>query len=235
MKRKLKKALYLGLSRFVTRIKAGPLKGCRWTLYSGIRFVRGDFEPKKTAAVVANLHPGDVFWDIGGNVGYFSVIASRAVGETGRVVTLEPSPVNLAFLRQNLKWNNCQNVELLAMAAGPKEDRLRLDTSTGRGTHHIDQEGDTVVAVDSVDGLIAKGRPVPSFIKIDVEGFEESVLDGMAETLRTARPLLLLAVHSPEIESRTRERLAEVGYSLAERLSESKGDEELLYSPGPQP
>lgn len=231
MKRRLKKALYVGLSRFATRVKAGPLEGCRWTLFSGIRFVRGDFEPKKTAAVVANLHPGDVFWDIGGNVGYFTVIASKAVGDTGKVVTLEPSPVNLAFLRRNLKLNRCGNVDLLPMAAGPKLDRLRLDTSTGRGTHHITEGGDTVVAVDSVDGLIAKGKPAPNFIKIDVEGFEESVLDGMTDTLTKLKPLLLLAVHSPEIEARTKERLASFGYSLSERLSESKGDEELLYAP----
>lgn len=231
MKHRLKRLLYLLLSRFSTHIRGGPLKGARWTTFCGIRFIRWDYEAKNARTIVENLKPGDVFWDIGAHVGYFTVIASRAVGPSGKVVSLEPSPVNLAYLRRNVALHKAQNVEIIPIAAGSAKEVRRMDTTTGRGTHHLDEEGDTEVSCDSVDGLIASGKPAPTFVKIDVEGFEESVLAGMAQTLAESKPLLLLAVHSSEIEARTLSTLHGYGYSLLARVSESKGGGDLLYSP----
>lgn len=226
---KVKRVVYVLASRFAGRIKAGPLQGCRWTLFSGIRFIRGDFEPTKTEAILQNLHPGDVFWDIGANVGHFSVLASRTVGPAGSVISIEPSPVNLAFLRRNLKLNRCGNVSVHAVAAAAESASLRLDTQSGRGTHHIDPTGDTVVRAESIDGLIGAGAPPPSFVKIDVEGFEESVLAGMTECLRKHQPKLMVAVHSESLERSTISMLSEFGYRVQTRIAESKGDVELLF------
>ena len=227
----MKRLLYLLASVFWTRVRSGPLRGCRWTLLSGIRFVRGDHEPKKTGAIIEALRPNDVFWDVGAHVGYFSVIASRIVGRDGAVVSVEPSPVNLAYLRRNLRLNRVDNARVYALALGSQETRLQLSTRSGRGTHKIHHMGDTNVRVETVDTLISRGAPPPNLIKIDVEGFEIEVLRGSSSCLAVWRPKLLLAVHSAELEREAHERLIEAGYSLQARLEQSKGDIELLYIP----
>ena len=202
MKYRLKRCIYVLSSVFTTRVRSGPLKGSRWTLFSGIRFVRGTFEPEKTAIIINALGMGDVFWDVGANVGYFTVLGAKIVGKEGAVVAIEPSPVNLAFLKRNVKLNKAENVTILPIAAGAAQGTVRLNTRSGRGTHCVDNLGDTLVDVNSIDSLIQSGLPSPTFVKIDVEGFEEYVIEGMKTCLRMNSPKLLVAVHTESAEKK---------------------------------
>lgn len=226
-----KRLLYLLASRIATRIRSGPLEGSRWTMFSGIRFVRGDFEPQKTAAIIEHLKPGDVFWDIGANVGYLSLLASKIVGDTGKVMSLEPSPVNFAFLKRNIAMNGCRNVTVFNRAASSGPGQLQMDTTSGRGTHHVVTQGDTTVEANSIDAMIAAGNPAPTMVKIDVEGFELEVLAGMKDCLGKSRPKMVLAVHSDDLERDAIALLATYGYTVAKRMVENKGDVELLMLP----
>lgn len=215
----------------MTRVRAGPLQGCPWTLFAGMRFVRGNYEPLKTSAILGNLEPGAVFWDVGANAGYFTLLASRTVGEAGAVIAFEPSPINLVFLRKNLTLNRCDNVTILGIAAASEPGMLRLNSQSGRGTHHIDIAGDRAIIANTVDALIYSGYPPPSLVKIDTEGFEIDVLLGMTNCLRRYSPKLIVAVHSEDLEHSARAMLMEYGFHLQARMAQPTGDVELLFCP----
>src|SRR5689334_3802567 len=70
------------------------------------------WEPNETWAIRRLLGPGDLFVDIGANIGYFSVLAARSVGAEGRVIAIEPAPPTVAKLRDNLDLNGLSNVEV---------------------------------------------------------------------------------------------------------------------------
>src|SRR4051794_24641093 len=74
----------------------GPCKGCRWGTGAGVDgYWLGNFEPSTVDFAVRALRSGDVFLDVGANVGYFTLAAARAVGPAGRVVAFEPLPRNV--------------------------------------------------------------------------------------------------------------------------------------------
>lgn len=223
----LKRALYMAVRSITGRIRSGPLEGKRWTLFAGSRFIRGTFEPEKTEALMKLFKPGEVFYDIGANAGYFSVLASEKLGEEGRIFAFEPSPVTFAYLEVNLRINNCKNVTAFPLALGDCEGQVCMDISSGRGTHKVSSSGSHQARALALDKFIAQGNPVPDLVKIDVEGYELSVLAGAMHTLETHHPNLVVAVHSPVLEAGVRKVITELGYSI-ETIVVSKGDTELF-------
>lgn len=72
------------------------------------------------------LKPGDVFVDVGANIGYFSLLASKLVGPGGRVVAIEASPEVFDLLRRNLELNKAHNVRAVNVAISDREGSLQL-------------------------------------------------------------------------------------------------------------
>ena len=142
-------------------------------------------------AVVDTLGTGDVFVDVGANVGYFSLLAARAVGPTGRVVAIEAVSEIAEAARANADRNDLGNIEVIEAAASDAvgEVELMLAQHPGGATIPADDvppdlTGRRTVRTVTLDGLVASGDvPPPSMVKIDVEGAEFPVLDGMAEVL----------------------------------------------------
>ena len=89
MGRQLHELLKRLLSPITLPIAGGPLAGCPWIVSSGSSFLRGRYEPEKTEAVLDLVREGDVVYDIGAHVGYFTVLFSREVGPGGRVFAFE--------------------------------------------------------------------------------------------------------------------------------------------------
>ena len=81
-------------------------------------FLFGVWEPEMTAYVEATLRPGGVFIDVGANIGYYSMLASRLVGPSGSVVAIEPSPTNFSELKRNIALNHALNIRAIDMAVG---------------------------------------------------------------------------------------------------------------------
>ena len=96
----------------MVRIKAGPLKRKKWSVVSGGNFIRGLYEEFKTEALLKCIKPGDVIYDVGGHVGYYSILSSVLAGPTGKVFVFEPRPMNVAFLKRHVKFNGVENVLL---------------------------------------------------------------------------------------------------------------------------
>jgi hypothetical protein len=112
-------------------IKNGPARGLRidatGTLFS---FVLGTCDPDEQRLLVKHLHPGGVYYDLGANIGFFSLLAARLVGPTGHVVAFEPSPVNAAQLQRNIDLNGFTNITLVEAAVSSKTGFAQLDTAT---------------------------------------------------------------------------------------------------------
>src|SRR5262249_2906946 len=82
------------------------------------------YEEALTAILINHLSPGLTVMDIGAHVGLHTLMFSRRVGPTGRVLAVEPSPANAYLLRSHITWNDCHNVEVIEAAVGDREDHV---------------------------------------------------------------------------------------------------------------
>ena len=164
---------------------------------------RRTWEPHVTRLFAELLGEGDVFVDVGAHFGYYTLIASRIVGGNGRVDALEPHPSTHELLEANLELNGARNVRPLAVAAGSQHGVGKLGTSepsdAARMSLLADQgEAATPVRISSLAEILDHADvPRVRLVKIDVEGFEDRVLRGLAPLLEQgAQPAILLEVHA---------------------------------------
>lgn len=216
------------------RIRKGPLKGKRWIIASGLNFIRGRYETFKTRAFMDNIRPGDVIYDVGGHVGYYTVLCATLAGEDGRVFVFEPRPMNVAYIRRHLQINNIENVELIEAAVSDKAGNARFHFGSGTGTGHLADDGIIDVRTLVLDDMIDGDRyPDPDFIKMDIEGGETRALNGARNVIGKARPRMLLATHDDETHRFVTGFLDEFGYRYEVLNPEHiKGDTEIIAWPG---
>lgn len=138
--------------------------------------------------LVEELDPTDCFWDVGGNVGLYSLFAAECGAD---VVTFEPWLENAATIERNLRLNDLSaRVVPKALAAEGGDREFTLDErgtpGSGRGSLLDDWQDGQKHTVECVRGDVAidrDGLPVPTVAKIDVEGAELEVLEGFGEYL----------------------------------------------------
>ena len=180
----------LGVLRILTPLRA-------W-----IYRMRGDdgYEAKFAKAVDQAVHPGDVVWDIGANVGLYTRVFLDLTGPEGKVIAFEPAPACFAAMQETFR--DVSNVQLMNIAMGNEAGTvdMKLALKADARTHSlVSTTSDETVAVTIArgDDIVTEGQvPVPNVIKIDVEGFEQEVLLGMAELLgNTNVREILLEVH----------------------------------------
>lgn len=142
-------------------------------------------EGNSIESVLSHLRVSDTFLDVGAHYGIYSVLASKLVGPTGKVIAVEPHPGAVEVLRRNLAANCCENVEVLDVAFSDKAGPLALNYHTnGVGLQPITDASTTMHTVESVEGDDAlRDFPNPAAVKIDVEGLEFAVLNGLKQTL----------------------------------------------------
>lgn len=157
---------------------------------------------------------GDIFLDVGGYVGWYSIQAAKAVGPAGKVIALEPDEINRNQLERNLKLNNILNVQVLSKAIWSSSGTVNWSHGEEPVWHQIGQvpTGDSREAA-SIDDLVQTlGLAQLDWVKLDIEGAEIEAIEGARETLNSLRPVLFIEVH------KTRERLVgmlrEIGYSV---------------------
>jgi FkbM family methyltransferase len=143
------------------------------------------------------MKPDTRFLDVGANVGYFSVLAAKRCPQ-GTVDAVEPHATLVAFLRMNL-WLHARHASIWPVALGDSDGVVPLDSEP----HNY---GDTRVAgkKDSGGLLAAMARGDELFegrsfdvIKVDVQGFEREVLEGMRDLIQRARHLVIVAEFMP--------------------------------------
>ena len=182
--------------RWKIPILSGPNRDLRWTIGAGYdAHWLGIYEQNKARRLAAAIHPGNTVWDVGANVGYYTLLASRRVGPTGHVVAFEPLPANLAFLRTHIHNNALSNVQVVPKALGSSTTHARFEVHPVRSMGKLSAGGNLEVEVIAGDNEIAHGRlPVPDVIKMDIEGGEVEALPGLQAALEKAR-VVFVATH----------------------------------------
>lgn len=219
----------------VVPILSGPLRGWRWIAGSSTNGCWiGSYEQTKQKALQRELKAGDVVYDIGANVGFYSLLASALVGETGRVYSFEPSPVNVEMLRKHLKMNRVANCTVIEAAVGSFDGLAAFEAREDRHQGHLVETGGLQVRVLTLDRLISEsGMRPPSLMKIDIEGAELDCLRGAANLIQKFRPVIFLATHGSGIHASCLDALKSWNYrvsSLDARLPEAT--DELVAVPG---
>ncbi len=162
-------------------------------------------EERVLSELVRFLKPGDVVLDIGANVGLYTVLLASTVGTEGLVIACEPCAQNYNHLVENLILNGLANARLFRKALGNSSGKAKLYASTVIGNSSLsgdknDNAGAEDVEVIEGDRLIASEKlPVPRAIKIDVEGFEYAVLEGLQATLKNPECQLVACEVHPSL------------------------------------
>jgi FkbM family methyltransferase len=149
------------------------------------RLMAGLFEPRETQAVLGSVRRGNTFVDVGANVGYYTLLAAKLVGEEGRVFAFEPDPESFALLERNVRLNGFGNVVLEQKAVSNEPGTLRLYLAPeNKGDHRIYEtrgEERPFVEVEAVtlDDYFRDDPRRIDFVKIDTQGADFAILEGM--------------------------------------------------------
>lgn len=172
--------------------------------YPDICMAAGVYETDTLRAIRRLLWPGDHFVDVGANLGYFTLLAAKCVGQNGRVDAFEPDPLNRDRLLRNVAANDLASIVTVhAVAAGEANGTITLHhPAAGRGNHgqastvaSLAPDGETFeVPLDRVDARVPR---VPSLVKMDVEGAELHALRGMSTWFAGPKPPRLIIEHNP--------------------------------------
>lgn len=204
------------------QMESGPAEGLwiRVNPRTGQNVQKGIGEPEVQQALADHLRPGMTFYDLGANIGFFSLMAARLVGPQGVAFLFEADPEIAARLRENLTRNfftHAQVVQKAVWSVSSNVTFARVDpaTSPDRGLGHISTNasdaGSITVEAVSLDEFTASNPP-PDFLKCDVEGAEVAVFQGAAKLLSSKRPILLVEMHSPENQRVLLEQFSALGY-----------------------
>lgn len=180
--------------RSAGRLLVHPLDyGVAWPLYTGLGF--GELEQ---AFLEQTVKKGMRIVDVGANVGLFTIQLAKLVGHEGRVLAIEPEPRNVRLLRANIQRNGADSVTVCDCGAGAQRGEARLMRSdVNYGDHRIGPTDalhteEVRIKLETVDGLVGDHKfDRVDLVKMDVQGFEAMVLEGMQHTLRHSRPIVL--------------------------------------------
>ncbi|WP_133255017.1 FkbM family methyltransferase [Phenylobacterium hankyongense] len=150
----------------------------------------GVWEPDVAAVFHDVIRPGDVVVDVGANIGFFTLLSAKLVGETGGVVAIEASPPIAERLQRHVAMNDLKNVRVAAVAVSDAPGELVLyagpTTNIGKSTTVATRgfrEQARVPALPLDQILTGQERAAVSLIKIDIEGAEGPVLNRLLDTL----------------------------------------------------
>jgi FkbM family methyltransferase len=213
---------------FPARITAGPMKGLRLEIkYQSEKFFwLGTHEPPVQKAILKLAGEGSTAYDIGAYIGFFTLLLSSRVGESGRVIACEPNPTSYRRLVRNIRLNRIRNAQCLNLAAAEKTGRrlFRLEEDNTPLEGHLissaaDSEPGLLIEVNTAtldDLVFERDLPVPDLIKIDAEGSEAQVLVGMTRILRECRPVIICEAHSRSSARQVADILERHNYSLTD-------------------
>ena len=170
--------------------------------------VFGHHEPDTTKFVSKYIDKDMVCIDVGANIGYYSTLYSKNVGIGGKVISLEPSPINFEFLKKNLEKQEMHNFVCHNLAAGENEDQVEfcVDSRANKcfiitGKEQLPPNYKIIkVPVGTIDNIVTNEKLEKiDFIKIDVEGYEWQVIQGAIKSIKNYKPTIQIEIHFPKI------------------------------------
>jgi len=201
------------------------VNGCQLSLIpndAGISeelLVFNSHEPFSTKVLLNNLHEGMVCLDVGGNIGYYATLESKKIGKSGRVIVIEPSPLNFKYLTRNLQLQNQSNYELFNYACGNRDGEAQFLISKHSNTNRVlkdhEKPSDDMnlikVPIIILDDFMRKKRISKlDILRMDVEGYEVEILEGAKELIRNFQPNIQIEVHLQRLGPQNTKKVLEV-------------------------
>lgn len=186
------------------------------------------FENAETEIFERYVRKGDVVVDLGANVGYYTLIAAKIVGDKGKVYAFEPEAMNLSFIKKSVEINGYKNVVCEKKAISDKDGKIKLFVNKYQpGVHNIIGVGNgrDCVEVDTVrlDTYFRDKNVKIDVIKIDIEGAEGIAFEGMKDVLNSNKEIKILTEFSIVLLSKTRvlprdylDMIASLGFNIYE-------------------
>ncbi|MGY5142912.1 MAG: FkbM family methyltransferase [Candidatus Nitrosopumilus sp. bin_32a] len=164
-------------------------------------------EPLSTKLFEEFLKPGMVCMDVGSNIGYYVCLESKIIGKEGKIIAIEPSPLNFKYLQKNVELQEKSNIELYNFACGDKDGEINFSVSNRSNWSRVvsddlvDAPPDAIIEtvtipIKKIDSFIdEKLIDKLDFVRMDVEGYEKNILQGMKQSLQKFKPLIQLEMH----------------------------------------
>ncbi len=163
-------------------------------------------EKKSTEIMQQFIQADDIILELGANIGYYVAIESGRLSDKGYIYAVEPGHENIRLLKRNVALNDIKNIETYNIALSDKRGTAKLYTGKACNLHSLingsgDFDGKYVeVETDTVDSFLKDKKPV-SFIRMDIEGYEAVIVEGMRDTLRSPfLKKLFIEIHPHRIE-----------------------------------
>jgi FkbM family methyltransferase len=164
--------------------------------------VKAAWEDMESGFILDNIKEGDVFIDVGANIGYFSMLAAKK--KAAKVLAIEPAPNTFTMLDMNIQHNVLTNViETFNVALGSKDGKVKFVSSLGP-KNHIEYETENIheglpaidVDIITLDGMLRSRKEIEkiNFIKVDIEGAEYAFLLGAQKTIEVFKPMILMEI-----------------------------------------
>ncbi|MDF0552044.1 FkbM family methyltransferase [Kamptonema sp. UHCC 0994] len=191
----------------------------RTDLMVGINIWQNEkWEPHVETVVINLLKPGSVFVDIGANIGYYTLLASSLLQNSGKVIAFEPNPLNLQLIYASIVENRFSNITVYPFAVSDSQQILGFSTESSNG--NVVSEGNVsavnnqmFVSAIKGDDLLLQEKQI-NLIKLDIEYHEPWALRGMDKTIKKHRPIIITEFHRKIVGQEYLEQIKEYGYSL---------------------
>ena len=162
------------------------------------------YEPNQTEIVKKYVHEGDIVIDVGAHVGYYTLLMAQLVGKNGKVYSFEPDPVNFQLLKKSVEINGFENVVLIQKAVSNITDKVKLflgDNDSAINRIYDAKLGDAKESIDvesiRIDEYFKENDELVNFIKIDSEGSEVKIINGMKQFLSRNQELVMMTEFFP--------------------------------------
>lgn len=192
------------------------------------------YEPVQTAFFSQIVKSGDVVLDIGANIGFYSVLAAKQVGEKGKVLAFEPDPKSVSLLERNLALNTVEkNVQIIPVALSnhEKEGNFIQNKYSPGDSYLSDEKKGDVIQLNTLDNIVQSLQlSAIDVIKIDIEGAEIAFLEGATDTFIKHKGIHLFIECNPKALKRhgdsvkkLLDELAGNGFSIKSIVNEYTG------------
>lgn len=200
--------------------------------------------------IAENVREGDVFYDVGANIGLYTLLAARRVGATGRVYAFEPHVANVQSLLANVAANGLEGrVRVISSALNDKEGWFDFHYKSDVPGTSMSQLGATKDGDErefrprfaeykhatTVDSLVARGEiEPPTHVKLDVDGNEGLIISGMAQTLRTHPPKTFQVEINARYKAQVFALLSDAGFTMRDRHDTLAGQAKIASGVDPE-
>jgi len=164
-------------------------------------------EPLHTKLLIKKLDSGMVCVEVGANIGYYALLESKLVGESGKVICIEPSPINFQYLTKNIKLQNLKNLEVHNLACGEKDGIIKFLVSNHSNWSRVMNKNEKIetddltkiidIPIKKLDTFLKEKNELKiDLIRMDIEGYEFNAMKGMIETIEKHSPMLVIEFHN---------------------------------------